>query len=125
MKHFDGCGVLVPCTHAISDVSVFPTLGSILSFGFPTSAILPTKIAFPTICGALLGPMTPVNTDIIMDTFIDYLSVLESSLLHKAILISKNNKLFLKEFQDSLINLLGRFRAPQIPSSSNITRLVV
>ena len=125
VKHFDGGSLFVPSSHAQVDLSVFPTLGSILSFGYMTSGCVPTKIAFPTLCGVFLGPLTTIPDEIILDSFVDYICLHDSTLLREAIRRGKGETQFSGSFQTSLINALSRFGARENPSPSNITRLVV
>jgi len=54
IRMFDGGNQLTPVIYPQTDMSVFTTLGKIMSHGYIISSIFPLQIAFPTLVGALL-----------------------------------------------------------------------
>ena len=77
----DGSALFVPVVHAQSDMSVFSTLGRILSHGYLLEGFLPVRIAFPTLVVMLLGPNVQLPDDIVKQSFADSLDSVEASLI--------------------------------------------
>ena len=124
MKHFDGEQLLVPAIHPNTDMASFPILGTILSQGFMVSGFLPVRIAFPVVATALLGPGIKIPDKVLVESLIDYLTTYESSILRDAITHSVNAS-YSSCMKAKLIDLLSRLGCREIPSPSNINRLVV
>jgi len=70
---FEESNILIHLLHPQSDISLFPTLGRIISHGY-----LPVRIAVPTLIGILLGPT------IISSIPKSYVSMFESEKLQNA-----------------------------------------
>ena len=79
--YFDGANLLSPIVHPGMDVSVISILGAIISHA---TRILPIRIAFPTLARFLLGPSITVSSEVLVDTFIDSLSLYEASIMKRA-----------------------------------------
>ena len=125
IKNFDGETLLVPAIHPNTDMAIFPILGTILSHGFMVCGYLPVRIAFPVIAAALCGPGVKIPDEILLDSFTDYLATYESSLLRNSIAQSKQKVPFSSRAQAQLINILSKLGCTEIPSPSNIKRLVI
>ena len=85
LKSFDGGSVLTPAMHPGIDTTVFPILSTILSHGFLSCGYLPIRIAFPVLAAIVLSPTVSIPTDMLIESFADYLSTYESDLVCKAL----------------------------------------
>ena len=121
LKNFDGESLLIPAIHPNTDMATFPILGTVLSHGFMVCGYLPVRIAFPVLAAALCGPAVHIPDLIIIESFIDYLTTHESSILRSAI----EQKSFSRQTQSQLINILSRLGCTEVPSPSNIKQLVL
>ena len=124
-KNFDGESLLVPAVHPNSEISTFSVLGTILAHGFIVCGFLPVRIAFPVLAAIFHGPNVEVPDTILLESFVDYLSCHESSLIHEAIKLGEKGTSFSSHMQADLINTLSRLGCTEIPSFSNIKRLVI
>ena len=68
-----------------TDIATFPSLGTVLSHVFMVCGYLPVRIAFPVLVAALCSPAVHIPDMIIIESFIDYLTTHESSILRYAI----------------------------------------
>ena len=73
------------------------------------------------LAAALCGPSVHIPDMIIIESFIDYLTTHESSVLRSLI----EEKSFSCQTQTQLINILSRLGCMEVPSSSNIKQLVL
>ena len=73
--------LLIPAMHPNTDMATFPILGTVPSHGFMVCGYLPVRIAFPVLAAALCGPAIYIPDMIIVESFIDYLTTHESSIL--------------------------------------------
>ena len=48
-QFFDGSALLIPVLHPSVDMSVLPSLGTVLSHGYLVCGFMPTRIAFPVL----------------------------------------------------------------------------
>ena len=80
--------ILVPAVHPGADMTNLPILGAILSHGFLSSSFLPIRLAFPVIASVLLGLSVEVPDVIIMDSFVDFVSSYEGTILKEAMQLS-------------------------------------
>ena len=121
-KFFDDSGSLVPATHPIIDMSVFPMLGKILSHGCIACGFLPVHISFPVIAAVLLGPDVQIIDNVLCKSFITYLSCHDACILKNA--FSELGSKTSSNLQSGLMILLGNYGCQQIPSPENIKSLV-
>ena len=119
---FDGSALLVPVVHAQTDMSVFSTLGRILSHGYLLEGFLPVRIAFPTLAAMLLGPNVQLPDDIVTQSFADSLDSVEASLIKFCLTIS--SKSFPVGVQSKLISLFSRFGSRQLPTPLNLRQQI-
>lgn len=102
LKNFDGESLLIPAVHPNTDMATFPILGTVLSHGFMVCGYLPVRIAFPVIAATLCGPSVKIPDAIILESFIDYLTTHESSILRDSIY----QNVFSSQTQTQLIKLI-------------------
>lgn len=119
---FDGSNLMIPAIHPEIDMQVFPILGRLVSHGFLACSYLPVVIAFPTLVSVLLGPNTVVPDSILLNTFPDLLTDLESSIVREAIECTSP---FSQELKKSLIDVLARFGCREIPTNETIRTLLI
>ena len=110
---FEGAKTLVPMVHPSLDLSIFPILGRIISHGYLACSFLPVKIALPSLISMVLGPTLAIPSNIIVESFTDYVSDLERQML-KAALASSTP--FSSALTSDLVNVLSRFGCRQIPT---------
>ena len=103
MRDFDGGDTYVPVVHPHTDPSHYKVLGSILSHGFMSTGFLPNRLAFPVI--ALLGLDVTFADDIIIDSFVDFLSTYKNSIIRDA--LKKQGPEFSPDLKDHLLDVLG------------------
>ncbi len=65
-------------------MTMFPVIGSVLSHGFLATGQLPDHIALPTLTALLLGPSTSVLNEVMLDTFMDFISAYKRSVFKQA-----------------------------------------
>ena len=121
-RHFDGSSLLTPVIHAQTSMSDFIALGTILSHGYLLEGYLPVRVAFPSLATMLLGQVA-VPENMLVSSFADSLSTVESQLIKSCLTLSSNN--FSAGIQAKLINLLSRFGSRQIPTPTNLKQQIV
>ena len=127
-KMFDGSTLLTPTVAPHTDVSaVFPSVGRFLSHGFLCTGFLPTRVAFPALAGMLLGVGVKIETSVLLDSFMDYISEVDRGVLREALTISRALSLatFPSNLQDNLLTILSEFGCRQIPVPSNLPEVLV
>ena len=124
-KHFDGETLLVPAVHPNTKLSTFPILGTVISHGFLVSGFIPVRIAFPVLAHVFFGTDVVIPDAILLESFIDYLSSHDSSVVREAVLLSCQKEVsFSSDMQTQLINLLSHLGCREIPTPINIKRLL-
>lgn len=119
LHHFDGERLLVPSTHPGVDMSNLHILGAIISQGFMVCGFLPIRIAFPVLAAILLGPEVNVPDCILIESFVDFLSMHEGNLLRDAI----SSHSLSPSMKTSMVDLLSRFGITDVPTSQNLHKL--
>ena len=121
LKLFDGDKVLTPLLH--SSESDFNSLGKVISHGYMVSGHLPVRIALPTLMMMILGPLTRIPPDILIDAFLEF--------------VSSNERLKIKSFLESsvtqytnmetseIVSILSKFGCFELPNAENLRRLIV
>ena len=125
LKHFDGERLLVPSVRPGTDMSELKLLGTILSHGFMVCGFLPIRIAFPVVVATLLGPNVEIPDIILLESFVDFLSSHDSTILKDAVLQVQSNQFITSDVKSSLIDLLSRFGCTEMPTRNNLLRLIV
>ncbi len=109
--------------HPNTEISTFPVLGTILSHGFMVCGYLPVKIAFPIIATLFCGMDVQIPNAILVESFIDYIGTHEKSIIQECVLFKGSS--FTSTIQDKVIDVLSRFGCTDIPTPSNIRKLII
>ena len=104
---FDGSALLAPALHSNIDMSVLPSLGTVLSHGYLASGFMPTRIAFPVLATILLGSNVKIPSSILVESFAECLSSFEAAVIKKA--LASADKDFTPEVKASLIAILSQY----------------
>ena len=83
-------------------------------------------IAFPVIAASFLGPSASaaILDNVLLKSFVDYLTAYESAILHGAVKQSSDEK-FPPRTEAKLIEILSRLGCRELPTPLNIKRLIV
>ena len=84
---------------------------------------LPVKIVIPIIATLFCGMDVQIPDAIIVESFIDYISPDERSIMQEG--VSFKEIMYTSTLQDKHIDVLSRFGCTNIPTSSNIRKLIV
>ena len=101
LRHFDGENLLIPAINPNTDMATLPLLGTILAHGYMVAGYLPKCVAFPVLATMLCSPAEEITDSVLVQLFIDYISLHEGSVLHSA---TKGETFSTNE----LINVLSR-----------------
>lgn len=119
-KVFDGSALLVPISHAHVAFDQFLTLAKILSHGYLVGGFLPTRIAFPVLAYILKGPSVTIPQNIVLQSFCDYLCVVDRDSISQAL----KSTTFTDEVRNSIISVLSRYDCRDVPTPSNLSKLL-
>jgi len=122
-KLFEGAILLTPMIHPQMDLGIFPIIGRILSRGYLTVGILPVRITLPTLICMLLGPTASVSKEVLLDTFLDYISAEERKTIQQALLYRERDT-FPHELQEGLENVLANFAVRILPKPSTLLNVI-
>lgn len=106
-------------------MSLFPVLGLILVHEFITCGFLPVRIVFPVIAGVLLSPDVKIPDEILLVTFMDYISVHERSIFQEALEVASKSSSSFTSIVPKMIDILSRFGCRHIPTANNIQQLII
>jgi hypothetical protein len=120
VKMFDGSALLAPASHAGIKMNDFAVLGRVLSHGYLCCGFLPTRIAFPVLACALLGPSVSLSTDIYVQSFSDYLSTVDYNTISHALKVD----IFSTDVRTSIINIISRFDSREVPTPNNLRHIL-
>ena len=120
---FDGSAQLIPITHNKSAMSVFPTLGYVLSHGYLTCGYIPCRIAFPTLAQIVLGSQIEIPDALLVSTFADSISPVEASFIKGCFTITAS--VFSSSCQDRIISILSRFGTREISTPGKLRDQIV
>ena len=123
VKLFDGASTLFPANHAGVDMTVFYTLGTIISHAYLVGSILPDRIAFPCLAAALLSPQVDIDPVILEEAFAECLSTHEANVLRVAIRYKGNT--FPDDMLTELLQIFGSYGCRSSPNCQNIKVLMV
>jgi len=108
-------------------MAIYPVLGTVLSHGFVVSWFLPICLIFPVVASTVHGPVVAIPDTIIVQSFADNLSSYDSTVIREALVLASNMQL--KKFADDqlsqLINTLSQLGCCEMPSPTNLKRLIV
>ena len=117
---FDGGNSLTTAIHPHMDMSIYAVLGSIISHGYLSTGFLPIQIAFPVLVACLKGPDTTIKDNILLDSFMDYVSSYEESVLRNAL----NSHMITDEDLTNITSIPSRVGCRQKPTSANLRKLL-
>lgn len=120
---FEGAGLLTPMNHPQMDMNVFPIIGRILSHGYLVSGVLPIRIALPTLTCMLLGPTAVIAGNVLLDTFLDYISATERATFKRALLFEAE-KAYPADIQEELMATLAGFGCRVLPKPSTLITVI-
>lgn len=123
LKIFDGTSSLFPVNHAGVDMSVFPTLGTIMSHAYLVSGVLPDRVAFPYLAAALLGMQISIDAWILEEAFVSCLSTHEAAVLREA--IGFKGQTFPSSLQSEVTLILGSYGCRGLAHPHNVRELIV
>ena len=122
---FDGSSLLCPTVYPEMDMSMLTTVGFVISHAYIVTGILPVRIAFPCLAQSLLGTSVIIPKSIIVESFRDFISMHESSIVKKALEeVKQQLPAFSSEVMSGIISLLSRFNSRQIPSPKTFLQQV-
>ena len=126
---FDGSTLFVPLMSPHIDLSSLPVLGKILSYGYLCTGFLPTKIYFPSLAAMLLGLLGPgvtIERNVLVESFLDFLSYVDRSILHEAMQISTHcsKDVFPFDIQEQLLTVLSDFGCQEVPTPMSLSQIV-
>ncbi len=122
-ESFDGVCSLTPASHAQVNMASFSVLGKVLSHGYLSCGCLPVRTAFPTLATILLATSQDVPSDVMLQSFLDYLTVVDRSTVTEALAMQETS--FPGELTSRLIGILSRFRCREMPSARNLPQVLL
>ena len=120
---FEGSNLLTPMIHPQTDLAVFPTIGRILSHGYLVTGILPVRIALPTLISMLLGPAISISKEVLLDTFLDFVSAEERKTMQEALAYNEKDE-FPSHLQEDLEKVLANFACRLLPKPSALPSVI-
>ena len=120
---FEGSNLLTPMIHPQTDLAVFPIIGRILSHGYLVTGILPVRIALPTLICMLLGPPASISKELLLDTFLDFVSSEERKTMQLALAYKEKDE-FPNHLQGHLENVLANFACRLLPKPSALLSVI-
>ncbi len=120
---FEGATLLTPMIHPQTDMSIFPIFGRILSHAYLVCGVLPIRIALPSLTCMLLGPTAVISMQVLLDTFLEYVSSSERTTFKNALVYSKE-KSFPSSLQEELMCTLSVFGCRMLPTPSTLMNLI-
>ena len=115
---FDGAALLAPISHAETPMNEFTVLGKVLSHGYLCCGFLPCRIAFPVLASVLLGPSVTISQDIYLQSFSDFLSIVDRKVLYDALEAQE----FTEHMKTCVINILSRFGCRDVSGPGSLKR---
>ena len=91
IRHFDGESLLIPAVNPNTDMAILPLLGTILAHGYMVAGYLPVRVVFPVLVTVLCSPSDEITDSVLVQSFIDYISLHEGSVPHLQSLSTKQN----------------------------------
>lgn len=119
-RMFDGAALLAPVSHADIAMNEFSVLGKVMSHGYLCCGFIPTRIAYPVLASVLLGPPVNITPEIFVQSFSDFLSVIDRTLISNALELNE----FSQDVKSSIINILSRFGCRDVPTPGNLKRIL-
>ena len=120
---FEGSTLLTPMIHPQTDMTVLPIIGRVLSHGYLVAGDFPLRVALPTLTAFLLGPSVSVSAEVLLDTFMDYVSALERITFKRALSYA-NKDSFPSSLHEELMATLSRFGCRLLPTPSTLLSVI-
>lgn len=115
--YFDSANLLSPIVHPGMDVEVMSILGAIISHAYIATGILPIRIAFPTLACCLLGANTEISSEVLIQTFIDSLSLYDASVIKRACAEARAKQpVFSSDLMSLVLSVFSRYGVRQLPT---------
>ena len=115
--YFDGANLLSPIVHPGMDVEVMSILGAVISHAYIIAGILPIRIAFPTLACCLLGLNTEISSEVLIETFIDSLSLYDAGIMKRACSEARAKQpAFSSDLMPLVLSLFSRYGVRQLPT---------
>ena len=109
------------------DMTVFPTLGKIISHGYLSSGFLPLQIALPTLVSLLFGNtvMQKIHINVYIETFLDTVSTVKADFLKGTLKLCRTTDTFSLEQSERLTNILSCFGCWQQPTPVSLRCMII
>ena len=117
-QFFDGSALLTPVLHPGVDMSVLPSLGTVLSHGYLVCGFIPTRIAFPVLASIFLGSEVKIPKRILIESFAECLSSIEAGVVKNALI--STDKDFSPETKANLISILSQYGCRVCPTPGTL-----
>lgn len=104
-------------------MDALPILGKILSHGFMMCGFLPVKVTFPVLAVFFCGLDVSIPDNIMIESFVDYVSTYERSVLKDALIFSEPS--FPRSFENNLVEILSRYGCNSIPTPASLNQLIL
>ena len=124
VRLFDGTYMLHPAMNPSIDISVFGTVGAVISHAFLTTGFLPDRISFPCLAAVLLGPTvaSKISDKLLQSSFIESLSAHEANIMLSA---SQQTVSFSAALEADVIHVLSSYGCRRLPNPGNLEELTV
>ena len=124
-KRFEGTSLVTPAIHPGMDLSSLPVLGSIISHAYLVSGTLPIRIAFPCLAAMLLSECQ-LPDEVLINTFIDSLSVHDAMVLKQAFGEVRNQlPSFSADVMSGLHHVLSFYGCREVPRPQTLKHIVL
>lgn len=118
---FEGAKTLIPMVQAGIDMSTFSVIGKIICHGYLACGLFPIRIALSSLILTMLGPSVTIPSNIVTESFVDYVSEVERLTLKSALAATVP---FSSSMTEHLVNKLSRFGCRQIPTHLNLSKRI-
>lgn len=123
---FDGSSLCCPFVSPEMNPKCLSPIGFVISHGYLVTGILPTSVAFPCLALALLGTEVSIPDDILLQSFMDSISVHELSIVKDAMLeVKQQLPSFSSGVSDGVLSLFSRFNYRQIATPATFEKMVI
>ena len=106
---FDGGSLSIPAVHPQIDMSLFIVLGTVMMHRFMSSGFRPVRVALPVVAGVFLGPSVNNPDQLLLDTFMDYLSIHDRSIFQEALEMAARCDPKFSSLVSKLVDVQSRF----------------
>ncbi len=123
-RMFDRSTLLVPVVNPSMDLAILPLIGKILSHGYLSTGFLPVQISLPTLIAMLFGPGIELDSHLLTESFLDFLSDVDRDVLRRAINFARTTTsvTFPTDLKDELLTVLSAYELRKIPSPTSLKK---